>query len=327
MKKPVAILLMLALLVIAALAPAASAEEQPYIILVNALVGHPVYEQQAVGARMAAEDFGVKLEIIGPAMGTNALVEETNNFIDNAISMHPDAIITEPWDPSMNAAVARIYAAGIPNFCTSNLPENEEHFVSWIGTDNYNYGIAAADMIAEKTGGKANVCIMMANFDATNQVEQKKGFEDTIAQKYPDIKVAVTEADGADISKALTKFEEIYTAYPEVDVVWMLEGTGGPAAAQVAKEKGRQILILDIDAVEQTVDLIGKGEIWATLAQNFYKRGYESVRMAYEYVTNGNADTFEKYNDSGVVLITKDNVETYEDDLLAAIRLKGTPMK
>jgi len=48
MKKPVAILLMLALLVIAALAPAASAEEQPYIILVNALVGHPVYEQQAV---------------------------------------------------------------------------------------------------------------------------------------------------------------------------------------------------------------------------------------------------------------------------------------
>jgi len=137
----------------------------------------------------------------------------------------------------------------------------------------------------------------------------------------------VTEADGADMSKALTKFEEIYTAYPEVDVVWMLEGTGGPAAAQVAKEKGRQILILDIDAVEQTVDLIGKGEIWATLAQNFYKRGYESVRMAYEYVTNGNADTFEKYNDSGVVLITKDNVETYEDDLLAAIRLKGTPMK
>lgn len=308
--------------------PAAPAgEEGPYIILVNALVGHPVYEQQAVGARQAAEDYGVKLEIIGPTLGSNAMVEETNNFIDNAITLRPDAIITEPWDPSMNAAMQRIYDAGIPNFCTSNLPENEEHFVAWIGTDNYNYGITAADMIAEKTGGAANVCIMMGSLETTNQVEQKNGFEDRIAEAYPDIKVAVTEADGNDMAKAITKFEEVFQAYPEVDVVWMLEGTGGPAAAQVAQEMNREVLILDIDAVEQTIDLIKGGQIWATLAQNFYKRGYESVRMAVEYLENGNADSFDKINDSGVVLINSDNVDKYEEDLMAAIRYKGTPLK
>ena len=90
---------------------------------------------------------------------------------------------------------------------------------------------------------------------------------------------------------------------------------------------GRRITILDIDAVDQTIDLIGKGQIWATLAQNFYKRGYESVRMAYEYLTNGNANSFEKYNDSGVVLINSSNVGTYEKDLMNAIRYKGTPLK
>ena len=31
--------------------------------MVNALNGHPVYEQQAAGARKAAEDYGVNLEI------------------------------------------------------------------------------------------------------------------------------------------------------------------------------------------------------------------------------------------------------------------------
>lgn len=302
-------------------------KKEPYhIILVNALLGHPVYEQQAIGARKAAEDYGINLEIIGPPMGSNALLEETNNFIDNAITLKPDAMITEPWDPTMNAAMQRIFDAGIPNFCTSNLPENDKHFIAWIGTDNYNYGVAAADMLAEKTGGKANVCIMMANLDITNQVEQKKGFEDRIAEKYPDIKVSVTESDQADMSKAITKFEEVFRAYPEVDVVWMLEGTGGPAAAQVANEMKKKVLILDIDAVEQTIDLIGKGQIWATLAQNFYKRGYESVRMAVEYL-DGNVNSFNKLNDSGVVLINKDNVSSYEEDLLKAIRYKGTPMK
>jgi ribose transport system substrate-binding protein len=286
-----------------------------------------VYEQQAVGARKAMADYGVNLEIIGPVLGTSALVEETNNFIDNAISLSPDAIILEPWDPSMNAAVQRVHDAGIPVFCTSNPPEREDHYIAWIGTDNYNYGAAAADMIAQKTGGTANVCIMMSTLDILNQVEQKKGFEETIAKKYPGIKVVVTEADGADMSTALRKFEEVFQAYPEVDTVWMLEGTGGPAAAQIAQERNRKVLILDIDAVEQTIDLIGKGQIWATLAQNFYKRGYESVRMAYEYLANGNANSFNKTNDSGVVLINSDNVAAYEEDLLAAIRYKGTPLK
>ena len=327
MKKGMAIVFVLTMLLALTVNVAQAETAEPHnIVLVNALVGHPVYEQQAVGARMAAEDYGVNLEIIGPT-GTGSLIEDTNNFIDNAISMRPDAIIAEPWDTSLNAAIQRIYDAGIPVFCTSSPPENEDLCVAWIGTDNFNYGITAADMIAEKTGGKANVCIMFQSLDAINQQEQATGFEQRIAEKYPDIKLVIKEFDRADMAIALQKFEEIFRGYPEVDTVMMVEGTGGPAAAQVAQEMNREMLILDIDAVDQTVDLIAKGQIWATLAQNFYKRGYESVRMAAEYLDNGNADSFNKANDSGVVLITQETVERYEQDLMDAIRYKGTPMK
>ncbi len=310
--------------------PSESAEvdaDAPYIILVNALVGHPVYEQQAEGAREAAADYGVNLEIIGAPMGSSDLLGETINYIDNAISLNPDAIITEPWDTTLNASMKKIYEAGIPNFCTSNVPDNEDYFVSWIGTDNKNYGIKAADMIAEKTGGKANVCIMMSQLAATNQLEQIDGFKSRIEEAYPEIKIVVTEADNADTATAVSKFEEVFTAYPEVDVVWMVEATGGPSAAKVATEMDKDVLILDIDAVDQTIDNIKNGTEWATLAQNFFKRGYESVRMAVEYLENGNADSFEKYNDSGVVLIDSTNVDTYKDDLMAAIIRKGTPLK
>lgn len=304
----------------------AAAEDQPYVILVNALVGHPVYEQQAEAARKAAEEYGVKLEIIGPTFGTTTIVTDYIAAMENAITLQPDAIIGEPFDPSLFEVFDRVKQAGIPMFLTSNLLEDESAFISWIGTDNYNYGINAADMIAAKTDGKANICVVMGDLATTNQVEQRKGIEDRIAEKYPDTKITNVVADKNDVATAMSVIEDTLNTYPETNVVVMLESTGGPGVVQVCQETGRtDVLILDIDAVDATIDNIKAGKVWATLAQNFYKRGYESVRMAYEYLTEGDAATFAKLNDSGTVLIDQSNAATYAEDLWGAIVYKGTP--
>ena len=303
----------------------AAATDQPYVILVNALVGHPVYEQQAEAARKAAEEYGVKLEIIGPTFGTTSIVTDYIAAMENAITLQPDAIIGEPFDPSLYEVFDRAKQAGIPVFLTSNLLEDEDAFVAWIGTDNYNYGVNAADMIAAKTDSKANICVVMGDLATTNQVEQRKGLEERIAEKYPDMKITNVVADKNDVATAMSVIEDTLNTYPETNVVIMLESTGGPGVVQVCQETGRtDVLILDIDAVEATIDNIKAGKVWATLAQNFYKRGYESVRMAYEYLTEGDKATFAKYNDSGTVLIDQSNVDTYEQDLWGAIVYKGT---
>jgi len=303
----------------------AAAENQPYVILVNALVGHPVYEQQAEAARKAAEDYGVKLEIIGPTFGTTTIVTDYIAAMENAITMQPDAIIGEPFDPSLFEVFDRAKQAGIPMFLTSNLLEDESAFISWIGTDNYNYGVNAADMIATKTDGKASICVVMGDLATTNQVEQRKGLEERIAEKYPDMKITNVVADKNDVATAMSVIEDTLNTYPETNVVIMLESTGGPGVVQVCQETGRtDVLILDIDAVDATIDNIKAGKVWATLAQNFYKRGYESVRMAYEYLTEGDAATFAKLNDSGTVLIDQSNAGTYAEDLWGAIVYKGT---
>lgn len=304
----------------------AAAEDQPYVILVNALVGHPVYEQQAEAARKAAEEYGVKLEIIGPTFGTTTIVTDYIAAMENAITLAPDAIIGEPFDPSLFEVFDRAKQAGIPMFLTSNLLEDQDAFIAWIGTDNYNYGLNAADMIAAKTEGKANICVVMGDLATTNQVEQRKGLEDRIAEKYPDMKITNVVADKNDVATAMSVIEDTLNTYPETNVVIMLESTGGPGVVQVCEEMNRtDVLILDIDAVDATIDNIAAGKVWATLAQNFYKRGYESVRMAYEYLTEGDAATFAKLNDSGTVLIDKSNVDTYAEDLWGAIVYKGTP--
>ncbi len=317
--------LALTLMLILGIGSTALAAEQPYIILVNALIGHPVYEQQAEAARKAAEEYGVNLEIIGPTFGTNTIVTDYLNAMETAMQMAPDAIICEPFDPSLFDVFHRAAQAGYPLFLTSNLLENQDDFVAWIGTDNYNYGLSAADMIAEKTGGKANICVVMGELATTNQAEQRQGILDRIEEKYPDMKVLNTVADKNDLSIAMTEAENTLNAYPDVNVFVMLESTGGPGVAQTCSEMGRDdVLILDIDAVEATIDNIKSGKVWATLAQNFYKRGYESIRMAYEYLNEGENTTFAKMNDSGTVLIDESNADSYEEDLWGAIVYKGT---
>lgn len=298
--------------------------DQPYVIMVNALNGHPVYEQQAEAARKAAEDYGVKLEIIGPSMGSPTALIDYVAAMENAITLAPDAIICEPYDPAHFESVNQAHAAGIPVFCTSNIPDNEEAYITCIGTENFTYGQTAVDMVAKASGNKANILVVVGNLTTTNQVEMLNGMKDRIAEKYPDIKIIDAVPDENDLSKAVTLFQDNFNAYPEIDTVVMLEATGGPGAAQVAKEMGKEVRILDIDAVAETIANIKEGSEWATMAQNFFKRGYESVRMAYEYITSDGKATFPKYVDSGTVLITKDTCETYIDDLWAAITKKGT---
>ena len=305
-----------------------SAQERPWnIIFVSALVGHPVYTQQDDGVHAVVRDLGsdvVDVHIIGSS-DTNGLAERTIEFIDQAIIMKPDAIVCEPWDATMYPALQRAKDAGIPVATVSNPPPDGLCF-AFIGTDNTQYGISAAEVVAERMNGKANVMIMMSKLDISNQVEAKNAFEQRIAEKYPDIKVILVDFDDANLQIATEKFDAAFRAYPEIDFVFMLEGTGAQAAAAVAREQNRDIVVLGVDATDETLDGIQKGEIWGTMAQNFYKRGYESIRYCIEYL-NGNTDAFDPVNDSGLVLVTQENVATVVDDLVAATKKVGTPLK
>jgi ABC-type sugar transport system substrate-binding protein len=298
------------------------------IVFVNALVGHPVYNQQEDGIKAAVKAFGpkvVNVQVIGPS-DTNGLAEKTIEFIDQAIAMKPDAIVAEPWDPSMYAALKRAQKAGIPVAITSNMAPDQSLFFAYIGTDNTQYGISAADVLAKKMNGKANVMIMMSKLDISNQVESKNAFEAQIKKKYPGMKVVLVESDDANLQTASEKFDAAFRAYPEIDTVLMFEGTGAQAAAAIAKEQKRKITILGVDPIAETLDGIKKGEIWGTMAQNFYKRGYESIRYSVEYL-NGNKNAFNKINDSGLVLTTIANVATVQEDLDKATRKVGSSLK
>jgi ribose transport system substrate-binding protein len=290
------------------------------IVFVNPIVGHPVYNQQDEAFKQAAKDYGVTPIIAGPAaVDPEAMVRE----IENAIAEKVDGIVTVPFNWAVFENVfKRAKEAGIQVVVTGNDTPPEWR-LGFIGTDNKAYGERAAEILAQKTGGKANIVIMMSQLDVQNQVEQRQAFEQTI-KAYPQMHIVTVESDKADMSLALQKFEEIFRAHPEIDTVLELEATGGVAAAQAAREAGiaDKITILAIDDLKETLDAIRNGSIWGTLAQNFRKMGYESVGMIVDHL-DGMPIT--PVVDSGLVLITKANLDTYKQEMDAGIRRKTSP--
>ncbi len=294
-----------------------------HIIMVNALNGHPVYEQQAEAAKKAAEDYGVDLEITGPVIGCDDVLSEYVKCMENAVEAKPDAIICEPFEPAVYKYVKMAHDNGIPVFCTSAGTDNPDDYIAYCGTDNVQYGIDATDYVAEKSGGNAKILAVMTNDKNVEQMTQLTSIKNRIDEKYPNMEVITNVYDNANEETATKVIGEAFNAYPEIDTVIMLEATGGPVASDVATELGKEILILDIDSGEKTVNNILNGTEWASMVQNFYKRGYETVRMAYEYVTNDGKTEFEKFENSSVVLITEENAENCKDMLWDQVCLKG----
>ena len=99
--------------------------------------------------------------------------------------------------------------------------------------------------------------------------------------------------------------------YPELDAIWCLESTSPLGVAQTLQERNMldQILVLGIDDTDDVLDLIDQGLIWGTMTQDFYKMGYESVKMIKTVKDGGTVDSVQ---DSGTTLVTKDNLEAYK---------------
>jgi len=320
--RSVLVLLCLAAITLCATGCGKSGAKKPgtrTIVWVNPLVGHPVYNIQDAAFKRAAKDYGFTPVIVGPSTiggGGEGMVRE----IETSIVEKADGIITVPFNWSaFEAAYKQAGEAGIP-IVNTGVDTPEKWRLSFIGTDNQAYGRKAADVLVKKTGGKANICIMMSQLDVQNQVESLAAFKKAI-KPYRGMKVVVVEYDQADLSIATRKFEEVFRAYPQINTVLMLEATGGVAAAQVAREMGiaSKVTILAIDDTKDTIDAVRKGGVWGTLVQNFPRMGYESAAIIMEHL---NGKPVPKKIAMDVILVTKDNVKTYEKQLWDAVKLK-----
>lgn len=283
-------------------------KEVKNIVFVTPLIGHPVWLDAKAGYEAAGEEYGFETQWVGPeGIDMDSMVKQ----IEAAIAQKVDGIITCPLNPSAFTAVyQQAQEAGIPIVNTA-VDTGEDTRLAYIGTDEENFGRTAAEALAEKLGGKGKIACMQTSMDSENQNNQYNAFEKTLKEKYPDMEIVVREVDNSDMLTAVDKFNAILQSTPDINGIMCFEASAGPAAAKVLLEKGitEEVSVLAIDDMEDTLGYIRDGAIWGTLTQDFYRMGYEGAKFIVDAAEGSEVPSI---TDSGTILVTKDNIDTYK---------------
>ena len=142
---------------------------------------------------------------------------------------------------------------------------------------------------------------------STDQREQ--GFQDTIKQKYPGIEIVAFQYGEADRARSLDRATDILTAHPELNGFFASNESSTVGVVQALKQKGLggRVILVGFDSSPNLIDDLKAGAIDSLVLQNPFKIGYESVKAM---VAKLNGQTPPRLIDTGVALLTKDNLDT-----------------
>ncbi|MBC5649102.1 sugar ABC transporter substrate-binding protein [Christensenella tenuis] len=288
---------------------AADGEDGLVITFVSPLLGMEVWLNAKYGAEAAAEEIGAQVTWVGPS---SIDMDEQVRQIELAIAENVDGIISCPLSPVIFEDVYKRALDKNIKIVNTAVDSAEDTRTAYIGTDYTNFGEQAAKNLSEKLGGKGNVAVLVTSLDSENQMSEMKAGQAWLEQNAPDVKIVVTEVTNSDTAQAADKTSAIIDTYPDLDAIWCLEAASPLGSSQAVAERGLtdEIVILGIDDTTDVLDLIDQGAIWGTMTQDFYKMGYEAVKMI---AAAHNGESVPSVQDSGTTLVTKENLEEYKN--------------
>jgi ribose transport system substrate-binding protein len=245
-------------------------------ILVSTNINIPYWQQVKAGFTDSAAVIKVKAEMMGP---TAYAPEEELKAFQDAVAAHPDGILVSVARPGvLRDAINAAVDAGIPVICVdSDSPQSKR--LQFIGTNNYRAGIESANQMAVLLHERGQVLVVSIP-GQDNQEERARGVADAF-KKYPFLSVYKVVDDSGNSQTATQLVYGLLQNHERFDGVICLEASGGTGVAKALDQAGMsgKIPIVAMDANPETLDLISKGAIAATIAQKPYTMGYYGLRF------------------------------------------------
>ena len=277
----------------------------------------PYWKTVSAGLNQAAADYNVTAIVDGPD-GEDAAAEA--DAFQKAAAARPAGILVSVLDLTrLQPAISNAVRSGVPVITIdSDAPGSGRLY--FIGTNNYDAGHLGAQRLIQLLHGKGNVVFF--TFPAQpNLADRLKGYQDTF-NDHAGVKTVDVVNIGADTSIAFDKVREYVgrTGADRVDAFVSLESV---SAKDVADALDRQHVtdrtVVGMDVSPDTVDLINKGTVAATIAQKPWTMGYVGLKSlahihdddAKDVGSKGAQSRFPAFVDTGSALVDKSNVEAW----------------
>jgi ribose transport system substrate-binding protein len=299
-------------LALALVLPMAAFAAQKTFVMVPKGV-HPYYEPCYEGFKAAAAKFGVTVDKVDPQKFELPMQVKV---IEDLIAQQVDGItISALDDAGLGPVIAEATKAGI-KVITFDAPAPSTQALAYIGTDNKTAGAAAGQAFAKLLKGKkgATMVILQGGLGSVNLNLRTAGFKEAMAKNAPNVKILEVVDEQGDFSVTTNKTEALLQTYPNLSAIFAVSAEGAPAAAGVLKQQGKsgKILLAGFDDLKDTINGINDGSIAFCLVQKTFKMGWLSVTQLLD-ATKGK--TLPKITDTGVLLVTKSNVNNYMADM------------
>jgi len=286
------------------------------IMFISIVTGGVAWGSAQKGFEDALKEVGWTGQYISPtkANDTAGVID----LLDTAVTNKADGIITVILNPEQATDVlTKARQANIP-VVTCNTYTTEELQDCWIGTDPTNMGITQAETVlnlleSEKYSSFDHVtaCYIQTTLQTETQNQQYKAFCEKIKEKYPNATL-IQEECNSDAAIAADKLAALLKSYPDLNVVVSQDGYGCPGIANYIESENLQdkLIKIGIDDSPEILDYVSNGVLDCTIAQDFYKMGYQSVYFIKD-IKEGKKPAFD--NDSGTIVITPDKVQEHLD--------------
>src|SRR5687768_425769 len=270
---------------------------------------HSFWQTVKAGADAAGADENVEIIWQGPDKET-AFTEQIN-LVQNQVSGGVDGIVLAATDSeALVKPVKDAMEKGVPVVTIdSGLKDNPS--LCYIATDNVEGGRQAADSLAKLIGEKGKVGLMPFLKGAGSSDEREKGFLEGI-KKYPNITVAITLYNDSDVNKAVEQTLNMLTAHPDLVGIFAANEPGGVGDANALKQKKLEgkVKLVAYDTSPDELKAFEQGIIQALIVQNPYQMGYQGVKTVLKAIRKQPIN--EKFIDSGVTVVTKENYNSPE---------------
>jgi ribose transport system substrate-binding protein len=245
------------------------------------------WERTVNGAKSAADDYDATLVVETPS--ANEGVAEQTELLEDLSEKPVDGIAVSPLDADGQTELINKLAKKTM-LVTFDSDASDSERQSHVGTTNYAAGRACARLVTDAIPDGGKIAVLVANSTKENIRDRKGAFQERIAQFADDNDDATAGPkytivgffeDGGDEAKCAENIRGVVKQYPDLACIVGMNSQHGPVLLKTLKDDGQldKVKLVTFDDAPETLQGVEDGHIYATLAQDPFKFGYQAVEI------------------------------------------------
>jgi ribose transport system substrate-binding protein len=229
---------------------------------------------------------GIRVDFRIPADGTAA---EQQRIIDDLLAKGIKGIAISPVDPANQTTMLdRAAAQAVIVTQDSDAPNSKRE--CYIGTDNVAAGRQAGELLKEALPQGGKVMVFVGTLDAANAQQRYQGLKEAI--QGSNIEIVNVRTDNTDRVRAKANAADTLVTTPDIVGMVGLWSYNGPAILSAVKEANKtdKVKIIAFDEEDETLTGVKDGAIYATVVQQPFEFGYQSIVMMAKILDGNKSD-------------------------------------